>query len=66
MYDKIYFSSKPKICANFCGKGELLVFAWDRRNKSNWNLNMEFISKGYMCVPGIREVMEKVKIMKVH
>ena len=46
MFKKINFSSSPKICANYTGKGDLVIFLHGiGGNKSNWDDNLKSISK---------------------
>ena len=51
MFQKVYISSKPKICFNHYGDGELIIFLHGiGGNKDNWNSNICELGKYFHCV----------------
>ncbi len=51
MFKKAYISSNPRISIKFCGSGELVIFLHGiGGNKNNWDDNLKYISKKFLCV----------------
>ena len=48
---KTFVSNKPKISIKYDGTGDLLIFLHGiGGNKDNWDLNIPFLSKSFLCV----------------
>ena len=58
MIKKKFISCSPKICVNFLGEGDLVVFLHGiGGNKTNLNENLIYLSNKYLCVSFILRVL---------